>query len=369
MHLGNPASSKTKLLARLLHLNLRSTDEKAYFSANRFSVMLVDTPHLGGRAAMDRLSIVFANRGLSVEMKLKVYQPSEPDSPNEDKARNGHYSRASLPWDGSGDDRDGSSKLATVAVSNARVDWLEASNTTATRSTQVDRRRLLSDGEWERESEHENEVTFGNEPISKCRTVSSLIKRGVDVVGASVGLICVGPLLLGVMAIIRLTSPGPAIFCQTREGLRGEPFTIYKLRTMVVNAESSQASLRELSHRDGPAFKIKSDPRVTKFGRILRATCADELPQLINVLRGDMSIVGPRPLPLNESRACDSWHRRRLDVRPGLTCYWQINKNCVDNFDDWMRLDLAYVDRRNLWIDAMLIYRTVSVALMGRGSH
>ena len=209
----------------------------------------------------------------------------------------------------------------------------------------------------------------GVDSFAEHRLLSGTVKRAVDVTGALAGLITVGPLLLLAMGLIRLTSPGGAIFRQTREGMRGKPFTIYKLRTMVADAESSQQVLRELSYRDGPAFKIKADPRVTRVGRFLRATCIDELPQLVNVLFGDMSLVGPRPLPWHESRACSHWQRRRLDVRPGLTCSWQINKSRVTSFDEWMRLDLQYIDRRTLWLDARLIYRTMSVALTGRGSH
>ncbi len=177
------------------------------------------------------------------------------------------------------------------------------------------------------------------------------------------------PILGAAILAVRWTSSGPAIFKQTREGFRGRPFTIYKLRTMVQNAEAAQDQLRKLSHRDGPAFKIANDPRVTPVGRFLRASCIDELPQLVNVLKGDMSIVGPRPLPWHESRSCAHWHRRRLDVLPGLTCSWQIDKARAETFDDWMRLDLDYVDNRNFWFDMSLICRTFSVALLGRGSQ
>jgi len=162
---------------------------------------------------------------------------------------------------------------------------------------------------------------------------------------------------------------GPAFFLQSREGRDGVPFTIYKLRTMVVNAESQQADLRDKSERDGPAFKMRNDPRVTRFGQMLRSTCVDELPQLWNVLRGDMSIVGPRPLPVSESRACQPWHRRRLDVRPGITCNWQVAKEKADTFDEWMRMDLAYVDNANLWKDVTLMAQTVGVPLRAKGSR
>lgn len=171
------------------------------------------------------------------------------------------------------------------------------------------------------------------------------------------------------MLLIRLGDGKSALFKQTREGRFGRPFTIYKLRTMQIDAEQNQLQLRALSHRDGPAFKISHDPRVTKVGQFLRQTCLDELPQLFNVLRGDMSLVGPRPLPWHESRACNSWHRRRLEVRPGMTCYWQINKSAAPTFDDWMRLDLQYLNRAGFFEDLRLIALTVTVPVSGRGSE
>jgi len=195
------------------------------------------------------------------------------------------------------------------------------------------------------------------------------LKRAVDILGASTGLIFGGPIILGAMAAIRITSAGPAMFRQTREGYLGRPFTIYKLRTMVVDAELQQAQLQDKSHRDGPAFKMEHDPRVTRVGHWLRKTCIDELPQLWNVLKGDMSLVGPRPLPWHESRACTRWHRRRLDVRPGMTCYWQVDKSAAETFDDWMRMDLRYIDDSDLLGDLRLIAKTIAVPVFGRGSQ
>jgi lipopolysaccharide/colanic/teichoic acid biosynthesis glycosyltransferase len=195
-----------------------------------------------------------------------------------------------------------------------------------------------------------------------------ITKRGIDILGAGLGLLVTSPVILLSMIAIRRYDSGPALYRQTREGIHGKPFTIYKLRTMVTNAENLQAGLRELSHRDGPAFKIAHDPRVTPIGRLLRKTCIDELPQLLNVLRGEMSLVGPRPLPWHESRACQHWQRRRLDVRPGLTCDWQINKARIDTFDEWMRLDLRYIDEMGLFRDLRLIAQTLTVPLSGRGS-
>ncbi len=152
--------------------------------------------------------------------------------------------------------------------------------------------------------EGDDDYVSSEDPLIEVQTFSGVFKRGLDIAISSIALLAISPILGAAILAVRWTSPGPAIFKQTREGYRGRPFTIYKLRTMVQNAEASQDQLRKLSHRDGPAFKIANDPRVTPVGRFLRASCIDELPQLVNVLKGDMSIVGPRPLPWHESRSC-----------------------------------------------------------------
>ena len=193
-------------------------------------------------------------------------------------------------------------------------------------------------------------------------------KRLLDIVGASVGLVLTAPILLVSMLAIKLTSPGPAVFSQYRTGLGGRKFKIYKLRSMVTDAEERKRDLMELNEQDGPAFKIASDPRVTPVGRFLRATSIDELPQLWNVLKGDMSLVGPRPLPCNETDSCHGWLRRRLDVTPGLTCAWQTQpqRNQI-SFDDWTRMDVRYIQERSVWTDLKHVWRTIGV-VFGRRS-
>jgi lipopolysaccharide/colanic/teichoic acid biosynthesis glycosyltransferase len=300
-------------VSRILLRNLRATDEKARIAADRFAVLLVDTPEMGGRVVVDRLQHLFDQLALPVAMQLKVHDPQGFD----------HFE----------------------PVHPDRV-------TETVETVGAARVHVINEEAWAEQS-----------------FFDTAAKRSIDVIGATMGLVFALPILLMAIIAIRLTSPGPALYRQVREGRRGKAFTIYKLRTMVVDAERLQDSLRELSHRDGPAFKLNHDPRVTAVGKLLRATCMDELPQLWNVFKGEMSLVGPRPLPLHESRACNHWQRRRLDVLPGLTCFWQVNKERVKSFDEWMRLDLEYVDRRNLWIDAGLVYRTLAVALLGRGSQ
>ncbi len=192
-------------------------------------------------------------------------------------------------------------------------------------------------------------------------------KRAMDIVVASAALMALSPVLLLVAVAVRLTSPGPILFRQMRSGLGGRPFVFYKFRSMVPDAEARKANLLALNEQDGPAFKIRHDPRITVVGRFLRKTSVDELPQLWNVLRGDMSLVGPRPLPCSESDACTGWHRRRLDVTPGLTCIWQVEGRSRVSFDDWVRMDIRYMRFHSLLKDATLMIRTLPAMLLRRG--
>ncbi len=194
-----------------------------------------------------------------------------------------------------------------------------------------------------------------------------LWKRLIDITVGSIGLLLAAPIMGAVAIAIKASGPGPILFKQKRSGLGGKPFTIYKYRTMVVDAEAKKAQLRGQSEQDGPAFKIKHDPRITRVGRILRETSLDEFPQLINVLKGDMSLVGPRPLPVEESNACATWHRRRLDVTPGLTCIWQIHGRSSVTFAEWIRMDRRYIRASSIWQDIKLILLTVPSVLARRG--
>jgi lipopolysaccharide/colanic/teichoic acid biosynthesis glycosyltransferase len=182
-----------------------------------------------------------------------------------------------------------------------------------------------------------------------------------------VGLMLSLPMLLVAGIAIRLTSPGPIFYTQLREGLGGRRFRIFKLRTMQQGADEHQSALRQHSVQDGPAFKMERDPRTTWVGRWLRATSLDELPQFWNVLCGDMSLVGPRPLPVHESLECSPWQRRRLSVAPGMTCIWQVNGRSRVSFDEWMRMDLQYVRRRSILCDMTLLLSTPPSVVVSRG--
>jgi exopolysaccharide biosynthesis polyprenyl glycosylphosphotransferase len=198
------------------------------------------------------------------------------------------------------------------------------------------------------------------------RTLGLIAKRLIDIAGSSVALLLISPLLVGVALFIIIRDERPAIFSQVRVGVRGRPFTIYKFRTMTRDAEERYEEVVALSDTKGAAFKMTDDPRVTAWGRVLRKTSIDELPQFLNVLRGDMSIVGPRPAPPREVEEYDVWHRRRLSVKPGITGLWQVEARRDEDFDHRARLDLAYIDRWSLWLDLKIMLRTVPALLEGR---
>ena len=195
------------------------------------------------------------------------------------------------------------------------------------------------------------------------------IKRLIDIICSFVGILVLSPLFIIIAIIIKFTSKGPVFFSQKRVGRNGKEFDMYKFRSMVVNAEELKEKLAAQNEMSGPMFKMKDDPRVTKVGKFIRKTSLDELPQLWNVLKGDMSLVGPRPSLPKEVAQFDEWMHKRLDVKPGLTCYWQVSgRNNID-FEDWMKLDVKYVEERNLWIDIKLIFKTVGVLFGDKNAH
>jgi exopolysaccharide biosynthesis polyprenyl glycosylphosphotransferase len=196
-----------------------------------------------------------------------------------------------------------------------------------------------------------------------------LAKWTLDKVLSLIGLLIISPLLLITAVLIKIFSPGPIFFVQERVGLNKRIFKLYKFRTMRTDAEKVQAEIEHLNEASGPVFKIKNDPRITPIGKFLRTTSIDELPQLLNVLKGDMSIVGPRPLPLRDVRGFDKdSQRRRFSVRPGITCLWQVNGRSAVSFDRWMQLDNQYIDQWSLWLDFKILAKTLPVVLIGSGA-
>ena len=196
-----------------------------------------------------------------------------------------------------------------------------------------------------------------------------ITKRILDVAVASVGLLLLLPLLPAVVALIKLDSAGPVLFRQKRVGHRGRLFTCYKFRSMVPDAESRKPELAALNEATGPAFKIRDDPRITAIGHFLRRSSLDEVPQLLNVLAGQMSIVGPRPQIPTEVELYEPWHRRRLEVKPGITCLWQVSGRSHLAFDEWMRLDIEYVERRSAALDLAILLRTLPAVIARKGAY
>ncbi len=209
-------------------------------------------------------------------------------------------------------------------------------------------------------------VSFQATPVGEWQL---FIKRTADLVLAAVGILFLLPFFPVVALAIKMTSPGPIFFRQTRCGLNGRLFTLFKFRSMVVDAEARQKDLLKHNEMSGPVFKITNDPRLTPIGKFLRKTSIDELPQLLNVLRGEISLIGPRPPIPQEVAKYEPWQRRRLSMRPGITGYWQINgRSEIKDFNKWMNLDLEYIDRWSLMFDMKIIFKTIPVVLLGSGA-
>ena len=292
-----------QFLAQLLANRLRLTDTAGFISGSRVGVLLPDTPKSGGWKVASDICGVYPLGHDRPNCEVYVYPDDE------------------AAW------TDGDRQPAERTVGD---------------EARVSAERLLS------------------EP-------TPAIKRAIDVLGALIGLAWFSPLFVAVAVAIKLTSRGPVFYTQEREGLGGRRFRIYKFRTMRPGADRHQIDLRPYSVQDGPAFKMSHDPRTTWIGRWLRRLSLDELPQLWNVLRGEMSLVGPRPLPTAESLECAPWQRRRLTVAPGITCIWQVWGRNTVTFQEWMRMDLEYVRRRSLWFDAKLLLKTAPSILLHRG--
>ncbi len=312
-------------LAKILHRRLRTTDEKGHLGYGRLGLMLPMTPRPGCELVLADVLRIAHLAGIQVDGEALVY-PEHRDRghPIEEHAQPGHRT-------------EDKSDVPSSQGSFAPMQSLQTA--------------------------------------SKCSALARMLpkyptwKRLLDMAGASVGLVIAAPFLLFCGLLIKLTSRGPILYRQERTGYLGQTFTIYKLRSMVVNADELKAALRESNERDGPAFKMRSDPRITWVGKLLRSTGLDELPQFVNVLRGDMSLVGPRPLPVDEAAQCAGWQRRREEVKPGLTCFWQLSKSRQIPFVEWMRLDLHYARNASPTLDLRLIAKTFVSVLLGRVGH
>jgi lipopolysaccharide/colanic/teichoic acid biosynthesis glycosyltransferase len=338
---GATARGLRRVAAAVLR-RARITDEVGWFDQDRVCALLPDTAPAGARRFAMEVCQYLRDRG-APKPQVKIFgyaaEPSEPPHRNPPH----------------GKDRDGEDGQNGNGGSN-RSDHGGPSRIHAQPSRATKCANIVA-----AESEEQFEKLVAR-PLPWW-------KRATDVVGALTAILLFCPLMLIAAAAVKITSRGPVIFRQKRAGLGGREFVMFKFRTMVADAESRRDALLHRNEQDGPAFKIKNDPRITKVGRFLRKTSLDELPQLFNVLRGDMTLVGPRPLPVKEQDQCDRWHRRRLSVTPGLTCIWQVEGRNEVYFDQWMRMDLSYVRRRGFWYDLGIILRTVPAVLLRRGAR
>ena len=206
----------------------------------------------------------------------------------------------------------------------------------------------------------ESELLAKKKELVNDHIVYLVLKRLMDIVGASVGLLLASPIMLIVAILIKLEDPkGPIFFSQVRNGAYPKTFKMYKFRSMYIDAEERLQELMHLNEQSGPAFKMKDDPRITKVGKFIRKASLDELPQLFNVLKGDMSLVGPRPAIPREVEQYTAYQKQRLFVKPGLTCIWQVSGRNNIEFDQWVELDIEYIKTRSLWLDIKLIWLTI----------
>ncbi len=330
------------------------------------AVLLPDTDRDGARCVASRVEAISDANGCQPNILVWVYPDDDPVATKADElAGESSWNEKSSGSDGLNEERAPWQHVESLSNSAGDSEISESAiDSTGVSRTDGPHAMRARGGGIVRRERPDRKIDFT--PIHAPGT--PWWKRLTDMVGSAVGLVLLSPLFAIAALAIWWEDGGPVLFRQKREGLGGREFEMYKFRTMRVDAEAIQAELRENSEQDGPAFKMSADPRVTRVGRFLRKSCVDELPQLLNVLRGDMSLVGPRPLPVHESTACRVWQRRRLDVLPGLTCIWQVYGGRETPFEEWMRMDLRYIRQRSFWFDLKLIFRTALLALMQRGS-
>jgi lipopolysaccharide/colanic/teichoic acid biosynthesis glycosyltransferase len=362
-------------LARMVLKHARNTDEVGYYDERSICTILPDTGSVGAWQFAQRVCESAQCRSIASKCRVYTYptikelstQNGDDRRANGDARVNGNgHANGHAHANGNGH-ANGHAHVNGNGNSNGTA-VLEAETATMP-VTNLRREQLmpfLVDGV---------EKELGLPPAAVQNLHALLVrpmprwKRAIDIGAAGFGLLLISPLLAIIALAIKLTSPGPVIFKQRRAGIGGKPFQIYKFRTMCVDAEAKKQELKAQSEQDGPAFKIKADPRITKIGKILRETSLDELPQLWNVVKGDMSLVGPRPLPVDESDECDVWQRRRLDVTPGLTCIWQVKGRSRVTFDEWVRMDISYIRRRKLFHDLLILVQTIPAVLLRRGAR
>ncbi len=346
-------------LARLLADRLRSVDVVGHLDEFHLAALLAFTDGEGAGQVSDDIIHRLARAGFDFNCRTFTYPSSrggikgKPSSKGREEQR-GHKvdgellsARTSKPEEQVGSPAsDHAAAVSARATSYLPSEYLELSH--------------VRDSLGKRQS-------FDLEPLLHEKL--SFLRRGFDILVSGLALIALAPLLALIAVLVKLSSRGPVIYVQQRAGLGGKPFPFYKFRSMYVDAEQRQAELAEHNEKDGPIFKMKNDPRITPVGKWLRRWSLDELPQLFNVLIGDMTVIGPRPPKLNEVAEYRTWHRRRLTRRGGLTCIWQVSGRSEVGFEDWMRMDVRYIKRRNPALDLSILARTLRAVVSARGAY
>ena len=355
---------------------LRISDMVGWFDL-QLAVLLPETKKTGAILVANQLSEISENHGIQVETHVAIYpwddqlvavteelkaacgiedEPQEDGDDDNDLHDGGNFQRA---------DQSHNHFQPHAAFGNGGFDIGNSAMSVAVQVREV--KFVKRTNPFPEVSQHTVAKGTGRS-IQILNDKTPRWKRVIDICGSGVGILMLTPVFAIAAIAIKCTSSGPVFFVQKREGKDGKEFGILKFRTMCVDAEAKQEALRKQSEQDGPAFKLKNDPRITLVGKYLRKSCIDELPQLYNVLVGEMSLVGPRPLPVGESKQCKSWQRQRLSVLPGLTCIWQAHGRRDTKFSEWMRMDMEYIRKRSLFYDLRLIFETAFIAILHRGS-
>jgi len=357
-------SDQLQHLGRYLRRRLRLTDERGMLLKGGIGVMLPMTDAFGARTVLRDIVSAMRSEGIEIDANIFCYDPvpTDQDQPTKSETEDSEYGERDLKGKTVGQEIAPSDELIDTALSRSPTAAISTKENHSIRAQLEPYSRSNAEHDFIRQSPNPDHLAYIAPSFPAW-------KRSIDIIGSVFGIVIATPIVLTAGLAIKMTSRGPVFFRQVRTGQHGRPFTMYKLRTMVVNAEEMKSKLLERNERDGPAFKMQNDPRVTRLGHFLRKTGIDEIPQLWNVLKGDMSIVGPRPLPCHEDRACKHWHRKRLDTKPGLTCIWQISKSRDVSFEEWMRMDLRYAEQRTIRQDIGLMFKTIGAVLLGRVGH
>lgn len=379
--------AQMRALAGALRDRIRMSDLLGYVDADRLGLLLPDTDAAGAQALLSELVPRLGRLGVKCSHQLLVY----PESWAKDHLSEYAAAEARAPRSGV-EAPDDTSHGGGNGKGNGKGNGSGSSNGSSNGSGKGDarpaeRRRPVVPSIPEENSEAERSEPArprARRGLDLVRSTSStpvrelpdyLVaplpawKRGLDVLVSGLLLLALSPLFAVVALAIKLTSKGPVIFRQARAGAGGAPFTFYKFRSMYLDAEARKAALSGSNEQDGPIFKMRNDPRMTPIGRLIRRSSIDELPQLWNVLKGDMTLVGPRPPTLDEVVYYEPWQRRRLALKGGLTCIWQVSGRSEVGFEDWVRMDLRYARIRNLRRDLGLLFRTPLAILTGRGAY